>query len=129
MLNFELLNGFVVDLTTEDLVRREYDYIKRNLDPSIWADENNWKEKREIVIEYYIWNYEYVFLKSPNVLQICESELFADSTNRIAINELKKVLEFMKNRDAWGFCPSFKQIKMTITKQIRALEVEKDVNG
>ena len=124
MLDFKTVDGFVVDLTTEDLVNREFDYIKRNLDPDL-VDSYNWREKREIIIEYYVFNYEYVFLKSPNVLQICESELFANSTNRIAINELEKVLEFMKNRDAWGFCPSFKQIKATIHNQIRDLEVEK----
>ena len=125
MLDFVKLDGFVVDLTTEDLVNREFDYIKRNLDPDL-VDSYNWREKREIIIEYYVFNYEYVFLKSPNVLQICESELFANSTNRIAINELYRVLDFMKIRDAWGFCPSFKQIKTAINNQIKELEEEVD---
>ena len=75
MLDFEKLNGFIVDLTTEELVNEEYDNIKENLDSDITSKTYDWKEKREIIVEYYVFNYEYVFMKAPNVLFMCEEDL------------------------------------------------------
>lgn len=45
--------------------------------------------------------------------------------NQLAIAELEKILEFMKQKDHMGFVPSFKKIKLKINQQINELKGEK----
>lgn len=90
MLDFEKLDGFVIDLSTEELVEQE---LKNVLDATedfvCWSNSPTINDKREHILEYYIDNYKYVFCKSLNVYQICESELMETT---IIINYYQKLL-------------------------------------
>ncbi len=75
MLDFKNLDGFVIDLTNEDecndillhICIDECDYLTL-LNSNIYA-------KRDFIVKYYVDTYKYVFCKSPNIYQVCETEL------------------------------------------------------
>lgn len=76
MLNFENLDGFVVDLSTEQLCNEILEDIlcgddkefKKVIDLGIYS-------KREYITNYFADTYKYIFYKGNNVYQICEEEL------------------------------------------------------
>ena len=76
MLDFENLDGFVVDLTTDDLC----DEWLENL---LCGDENEYNKvikysiqgKRDYIINEITSSYDYVFCKGVNVYQIVEETL------------------------------------------------------
>lgn len=76
MLNFEQLNGFVIDLSTN----QSCDEI---LEDILCGDGNEFDRviaqplqcKQEYILEYFTDTYSYVFCKRPYVYQIVEEDL------------------------------------------------------
>lgn len=93
MLNFENLDGFVIDLTTKELC----DEI---LDDILCGDKALYdfvilyplQYKREFIVDYFTDTYKYVFCKSAYVYQICECELRTDDE-----------VELLRKKVAQGF--------------------------
>lgn len=76
MLNFENLDGFVVDLTTEEMVDESLKFACEDEFEFYQHISDSLEEKRYFIMQYYVNNYANVFMKAPNVLQIVEEELF-----------------------------------------------------
>lgn len=78
MLDFEDLDGFVVDLSTPQQIFYELDYITKNKEErdTLLATKTMY-QLRDYVLEYYTTNYinNYIFVKQPNVYFIYEGEL------------------------------------------------------
>ena len=90
MLDFKKLDGFVIDLSTEELVEQEFKNVLDVTEDFVcWSKSPTINDKREHILKYYIDNYKYVFCKSLNVYQICESELMGTT---IIINYYQKLL-------------------------------------
>lgn len=78
MLNFEDLDGFVVDLSTKENTLEQLQYVlHNNEDRKYITDRYNLNDIREFILEYYLFTYynAYIFVKKLNVYQVCESEL------------------------------------------------------
>ena len=78
MLDFENLDGFVVDLSTPQQIFYELDYITKNKEErdTLIATKTIY-QLRDYVLEYYTMNYinNYIFVKQPNVYFVYEGEL------------------------------------------------------
>lgn len=78
MLDFEDLDGFVVDLSTPQQIFYELDYITKSIEErdTLIATKTIY-QLRDYVLEYYTTNYinNYVFVRQPNVYFIYEGEL------------------------------------------------------
>jgi hypothetical protein len=68
------LDGFVVDLTTEEMVDESLKFACE--DEFYQHISDNLEEKRYFIMQYYVNNYAFVFMKAPYVLQIVEEELY-----------------------------------------------------
>lgn len=92
MLNFKNLDGFVIDLTTTELCDEILDDILCG-DSAVYASVILCPlyRKREFIIDYFTSNYNYVFLKSPNVYQVVEETLYSSDE----FESLKHEIEFL----------------------------------
>lgn len=75
----EQIDGFVIDLSTDDSVVLELSYVLHDEeDQQDVLNTMTIPEIRELILEYYSTTYydDYIILKSPYVYQIIEQELF-----------------------------------------------------
>jgi len=75
MLDFERLDGFVIDLTTDDLCDEIIAYIAEDDVEYLYYTNCDLQSKRDFIIKHYTDNYSYVFCRSLYVYQICENDL------------------------------------------------------
>ena len=75
MLNFENLDGFVIDLTTEEKCNEIIETICDGDAEYLAYTGADIQTKREYIVQHYTDTYCYVFCKQPHVYQICETEL------------------------------------------------------
>lgn len=85
MLDFENLDGFVVDLSTPQSIFYELDYITKNKEErdTLLATKTMY-QLRDYVLEYYTTNYinNYIFVRQPNTYFIYEGELIERSETK-----------------------------------------------
>ena len=104
MLNFENLDGFVIDLTTTELC----DEI---LDDILCGDKALYdfvilyplQYKREFILDYFTDTYKYVFCKSAYVYQIVENTLYTNDE-----------FESLRRRVVQGFQYEIEELKENI---------------
>ena len=93
MINFENLDGFVVDLSTCDKTMLELENIMHNKkDREDLFKDSGVRGVRDYILNYYLSNYDYIFIKEQNVYQICEEELKcvqANNTAKYSLNDFK----------------------------------------
>lgn len=78
MLDFEKLDGFVVDLSTKEKTLEQLQYVLHDVgDREYIIKRYDLDGIRSFILEYYIntYNDAYIFVKNVNVYQVCESEL------------------------------------------------------
>lgn len=86
MLDFERLNGFVVDMSTQETTLNELDaVIHSKEDRDSLIEELSLEDLRYFILEYYLDTYKdaYIFMKAPNVFQVVEEDL------EVANNEIR----------------------------------------
>lgn len=76
MLNFENLDGFIVDLTTEEMVDENLKFASEDEFEFYQHISDSLEDKRYFIMQYYVNNYANVFMKAPYVLQIVEEDLY-----------------------------------------------------
>lgn len=76
MLNFNNLDGFIVDLTTEEMVDESLKFACADEFEFYQHISDSLEDKRYFIMQYYVNNYANVFMKAPNVIQIVEEELY-----------------------------------------------------
>ena len=81
MINFENLNGFVVDLTTTEQVLKELNNLDCNTIEVLSDCELDINGIRNFILDYYTNYYKYIFCKAVNVYQICDDELWGKNRN------------------------------------------------
>lgn len=104
MLKFENLNGFVIDLTTDDLC----DEI---LEDILCGDDNEYKKvinyslqgKRDYIIDYFTSTYDYVFCRSLYVYQIIEDTLLTykdmEFREKLLRDRIEQGLQYAMSKD------------------------------
>lgn len=78
MLDFERLDGFIIDLSTKEKTLEQLQYVLHdNEDRKYITEKYDLDGIRSFILEYYINTYSdaYIFVKNVNVYQVCESEL------------------------------------------------------
>lgn len=86
MLDFEQLNGFVVDMSTQEKTLNELEaVIHSKEDRDSLIEELSLEDLRYFILEYYLDTYSdaYIFMKAPNVFQVVEEDL------EVANNEIR----------------------------------------
>lgn len=86
MINFDYLNGFVIDLSTKD-------YCNDILADILCGDDVEYKKvikyslqrKRDYILTYFTNTYDYIFCRGLYVYQICESELQEQTYNNYVV--------------------------------------------
>lgn len=106
MINFENLDGFVVDVRTNgDCDTILEDILNEDSDLCDIMKQAPLDIKRAYITEYFTSNYEYVFTKRPHVLLVCEEELYTyddiESCNK-AINTLNKTITELRKLNEEG---------------------------
>lgn len=86
MLNFDNLDGFVVDLTTRENALREAKrlYLENYAD---W-DSYDHQDLIWLVLDYLTYNYDYIFCKKNNVYQVVEEDLCCREQKLYSLEEL-----------------------------------------
>ena len=100
MLNFENLDGFVIDLTTDELCNEILEDILCG-DSVVYASVilHPLQRKREFIIDYFTDTYEYVFCKSAYVYQICESELYTNDEFESLRKRVEQGFQYAMEKD------------------------------
>lgn len=78
MIDFEKLDGFVIDLRTKENVLRELEYVlscEEDRESLLTEHKNDLNYLREFIMEYYLTTYEddLIVLKLPNLYQNVET--------------------------------------------------------
>ena len=92
MLDFESLNGFVVDFSTCEKTMLELENIMPNeKDREDLFRDSGVRGVRDYILNYYLSNYDYIFIKEQNVYQICEEELTTKNkpSAKFSLNDFK----------------------------------------
>lgn len=79
LVDYEDLDGFVVDLSTTEKVYYELENVVHDIEDRVDIYRTMIIEEiRDFVLEYYTTNYNdsYILVKAPNVYQIVEEDLF-----------------------------------------------------
>lgn len=92
MINFENLDGFVVDLSTCEKTMLELEHIMQNKkDREDLFRDSGVRGVRDYILNYHLSNYDYIFIKEQNVYQICEEELTTKTkpSAKFSLNDFK----------------------------------------
>lgn len=106
MINFENLDGFIIDMRANgDCDTILEDILNEDSDLCDVMKQAPLDVKRAYITEYFTSNYEYVFAKRPHVLLVCEEELYTyddiESCNK-AINTLNKTITQLRKLNEEG---------------------------
>ena len=106
MINFENLDGFIIDMRANgDCDTILEDILNEDSDLCDVMKQAPLDVKRAYITKYLTSNYAYVFTKRPHVLQVCEEELYTyddiESCNK-AINTLNKTITELRKLNEQG---------------------------
>ena len=113
MINFENLDGYIIDMRTNDDCDAILEDILSN-EPVLCEimQHTPLDVKRDYITTYFTKNYKQVFIKTLNVLQVCEEELYSygdierltETINEQAdtIIQLNKTINNLRNTNEQG---------------------------